>query len=275
MNMTHAILMLPLFAFVAAPTSEPAKCPQIIAHRGESSLAPENTMAAVELAWKRNADAVEIDVHLTADGHLVVCHDNNTQRTAGKKMVIANSTLAELRTLNMGTWNAKEQPIPLLTEVLNTIPDNKRLFVEVKVGPEAVPVLKKDFEASHKRVEQLVVLAFQPAVIVEMKRSMPGHRAFLEVGLHQNKETKRWAPTLDEVIARARAAKADGVDIRAAEPLDQLFVEKLHQAGLEVYAWTVDSPQVAARLFKFGVAGVTTNRAGWLREQLSAQSEEK
>ena len=76
----------------------------IIAHRGESRLAPENTLAAINLAWQRGADAVEIDCHLTADGHLIVCHDDNTRRTAGRKLVIRQSTLAQLRELDAGAW---------------------------------------------------------------------------------------------------------------------------------------------------------------------------
>ena len=114
------------------------KRPEIIAHRGESSLAPENTLAAVQLAWAGDADAVEIDVRLTADGHLVVCHDADTERTTGQKLVVGECTLAELRALDAGAWKGAEwagQKIPLLAEILDTIPENKRLFVEVKVGP--------------------------------------------------------------------------------------------------------------------------------------------
>src|SRR5687767_10257607 len=89
------------------------KCPfvalgrmQFIAHRGASHDAPENTLAAVRLAWAQHADAVEVDVHLTRDGRLAVIHDPDTQRTAGVARVVAQSTLAELQLLDVGRWKA-------------------------------------------------------------------------------------------------------------------------------------------------------------------------
>ncbi len=75
---------------------------QIIAHRGESYSAPENTLAAVTLAWQRNADAVEVDVHLSKEGRLVVIHDDNTRRTAGVDRKVREQTLAELKALDAG-----------------------------------------------------------------------------------------------------------------------------------------------------------------------------
>ena len=248
----------------------------IIAHRGESHLAPENTLAAFNLAWKQGADAVELDVHLTADGHLIVCHDDNTRRTAGRKLVIRQSTLADLRALDAGAWKGAQwagQKLPTLMEVLDTIPENRRLFVEVKVGPEAVPALKKTVEASGKRAEQVVVIGFQPAVIAEVKRQMPEHRAFLLIDVRPDQRKGRRSPTVEEVIAAAREVKADGVDLSIGPVVDRSFVEKLRQAGLEVYVWTVDSPEVARRLIGFGVAGVTTNRAAWMKEQLAGGKE--
>ena len=246
--------------------------PEIIAHRGESSLAPENTSAAVELAWAGDADAVEIDVRLTADGHLIVCHDEDTERTTGRKLVIGESTLAELRQLDAGAWKGTQwagQKIPLLTKILNTVLENKRLFVEVKVGLEAVPALKEAVEKSGKRPEQVVVISFQPSVIAEAKRRMPRHRAFLVVGFQQDEQTGVWSPGVEEIIAEARAVQADGVDLSARPPLNGPCIEKLREAGLEVYAWTVDSAEDARRLIEFGAAGITTNRSCWMKQELA------
>ena len=77
---------------------------EIIAHRGASHDAPENTMAAIKLAWKQQADAVEIDVQFSRDGHLVVIHDPNTRKTAGVRKNVSDQTLAELKTLDVGRW---------------------------------------------------------------------------------------------------------------------------------------------------------------------------
>jgi glycerophosphoryl diester phosphodiesterase len=269
--MMEAIWMAALLTISADAAAGTIRPIEITAHRGESSLAPENTLAAVELAWKRGADAVEIDVHLTADGHLVVCHDGNMKRTAGRELVIAKSTLEELRALDVGVWKGAEwagQKIPLLEEVLKTIPEKRRLYVEVKAGPETIPALKKVVEASQKRAEQVVIISFNAAVIAAAKCQMPQHRANLLVGFKQDKQTKRWSPTLDEVIASARAANADNVALSAEPPLDRAFIEGLHQAGLDVYAWTIDSPEVVRRMIEYASVGITTNRAGWMKEQL-------
>lgn len=78
--------------------------PVIVAHRGASHDAPENTLPAFELAWEQGADAIEGDFHLTRDGHIICLHDKDTKRTAGVKLVVKNSPLAELRKLDVGEW---------------------------------------------------------------------------------------------------------------------------------------------------------------------------
>src|SRR5687767_13972888 len=77
---------------------------EIVAHRGASYDAPENTMAAHQLAWKQNADAVETDIWLTKDGKVIVSHDKNAKRTAGRDALVTELTQAELRTLDAGKW---------------------------------------------------------------------------------------------------------------------------------------------------------------------------
>src|SRR5690606_25135252 len=98
---------------------------EVIAHRGASHDAPENTLAAVNLAWEMGADAVEFDVHLTSDGHLVSIHDKDTKRVAGTKKVVAETTLAEVQELDVGTWKDGAfagETSPSIDAVLATIP---------------------------------------------------------------------------------------------------------------------------------------------------------
>src|SRR3954466_7120047 len=114
---------------------------QIIAHRGASHDAPENTLAAARLAWAQHADALEVDVHLTRDGRLAVIHDPDTRRTADVARAVAESTLAELPQLDVGTWKDRRfaaERIPALEDVFAVVPDGKRVFVEIKGGPEVV-----------------------------------------------------------------------------------------------------------------------------------------
>src|SRR5258706_7289864 len=114
---------------------------EIIAHRGASHDSPVNTLAAVQLGWKQRADAVEIDVQFSKDNHIVVIHDDTTRKTGGLRRKVGEQTLAELRTLDVGRWKDarwRGEKIPTLAEVLATIPDQRRLFVDIKCGPECV-----------------------------------------------------------------------------------------------------------------------------------------
>src|SRR5256885_16112584 len=106
---------------------------EIIAHRGASHDAPENTLAAVQLAWQQNADAVEVDVRMSKDGQLVVIHDDNTRRTGKAARKVSDQTLAELRWLDVGGWKGRQwsgERSTTLEEVMAAVPHRRRLFVE-------------------------------------------------------------------------------------------------------------------------------------------------
>src|SRR6478752_5983209 len=127
----------------ALPATADDRPVEIVGHRGASYDAPENTVASVKLAWEQKADAAEFDVYRTKDGKIVVIHDKDTKRTAGGvNKVVAESTLAELRALDVGKWKGEKyagERIPTLAEVLATVPAGKKVFIEVKPGPEVVP----------------------------------------------------------------------------------------------------------------------------------------
>jgi len=245
---------------------------ELIDHRGESADAPENTMAAFNLAWERKATAIELDVHLTRDGALIVSHDADTKRTTGVSKVIKESTLAELRRLDAGRWKDPKwagEKMPTLAEVLKTIPENGRCFIEVKVGPEAVPALVDAVRESGKRAEQLVVISFHADTIAETKRRLPQLKAYFLAGFRQNPETKAGSRTADELIRQAKEIGADGLDLASKGPVDRQFVDRVKAAGLEFYVWTVDDPREAIRFSQAGVDGITTNRASGLKTDLA------
>src|SRR5437762_11744744 len=108
---------------------------EIIAHRGSSFLAPENTLAAVQLGWREGADAAEGDFRLTADGQIVCVHDKTFKRTAGIDRLVAEMTLAEIESLDVGSWKAATfagERVPTLDQLLDTLPETRRFFVEIK-----------------------------------------------------------------------------------------------------------------------------------------------
>ena len=111
----------------------------------------------------RGADAAEFDVYLSKDGKIVVIHDKDTKRTAGVDKSVVGKTLEELRLLDVGSWkNAKYagERIPTLVEVLATVPSGKRVFIEVKCGPEIVPELKRDIARAKLKPEQTAIISF-------------------------------------------------------------------------------------------------------------------
>ncbi|MBA2706175.1 MAG: glycerophosphodiester phosphodiesterase [Gemmatimonadaceae bacterium] len=243
-----------------------------IAHRGESYLAPENTLAAYNLAWKLGgADAGELDVHLTKDNQLVLIHDKDAQRTAGSELVVKDSTMEQLRALDAGSWKDPKyagEKMPTLAEALATIPDGKRMFIELKVGPEAVPELVRVIKKSGKTPAQLPIISFNADTLRDAKKALPEHKCFYLSSFKQDKQTKDWSPTVDELISTAKSINADGLDLQSKPPLNGSAIQKIKDANLEIYAWTVDDPTEARRLIDAGIQGITTNRPTWLREQV-------
>ncbi len=261
-----------LLVLMSIALSVAAAEPLIIAHRGESHLAPENTLAAVNLAWSLGSQTAEIDVHLTSDGRLAVIHDADTKRTGDRALVVKDSTFEQLQAVDVGRWKDPKwagQRIPSLEQVLAEVPAGRNLLIEVKAGPEAVPALRKAIESCGKPANQFVVISFKAAVIAEVKKTLPRQKAFWISGLKQDKDTGAWSPTLDQLLATAREIRADGLCIQAQKPVDKAFVAGVKAAGLLLNVWTVDSPDDAKRLIACGVDSITTNRAAWMREQLA------
>jgi glycerophosphoryl diester phosphodiesterase len=244
---------------------------EIIAHRGESADAPENTLAAFALAWQRDVRAIELDVHLTKDDRLVVCHDADTKRTAGISRLIRESTWEQLKDLDVGRWKDNRfsgEKLPLLQSALATIPADCRCFIEVKVGPEAIPALLRVIAASKKSPEQLPIISFNPDTIAEAAKKLPQHKTYLVASFKQDESTGVWTPSVEDLVAKAIQIGADGLDLSYKGPLTAESVQKIRDAKLEFYVWTVDDVDSARRMIELGVDGITTNKAGWLRSSL-------
>ncbi len=242
---------------------------EIIAHRGASYDAPENTLAAIDLAWEQGADAVEVDVHCSRDGKVAVIHDSSLRKLARCAGKVAERTFAELRQLNVGSWKGRQwalERIPSLDEVLRTIPGGKRLFIEIKCGAECVDDLRAAIRRTETPSRAVVIISFSLATMVEVKRALPDIEVCWIVERKRD-ITGRWRPPADYTIAKTRAAGLDGVDM-GARGLTADFVKAIKAAGLKCYVWTVDAPLTAQRLAAAGIDGITTNRPGWLRERL-------
>ncbi|NOX55336.1 MAG: glycerophosphodiester phosphodiesterase [Planctomycetes bacterium] len=265
-----------LLLVVLLVSGQPIAAQQIIAHRGASHEAPENTLAAFRLAWARGADGIEGDFYLTRDGRIVCIHDSDTERTAGVKLVVRDSTLAELRRLDVGAWKGdrfRGERIPTLKEVLDTVPDGKKIFIEIKCGPEILPRLKQALAASRLQPEQTVVIAFDEKVVVETRRLIPTIKVYWLAGYKRDKQTGRWSPSLEQVLATLRRTRAHGLDTHAnPDVVNERFVQALRDGGFEFHAWTINEVSLARRFQTLGVDSITTDRPGWLRKQLAVRS---
>lgn len=245
--MTELLLLSLLLLLFAAPL---AAGPAVIAHRGASAEAPENTLAAVKLAWQQGADAVEVDVYCTADGQIVCSHDGSTKRTAGVDLAIAQTTFAELRKLDVGKWKGPQwagERIPTLAEVLDTIPAGKRLFVEIKSGPDTVPDILAVLRI-YPHPHRLVGISFGAGVIEAVREQYPRlYTCFL-------------CAAGPQAVEQARKLNAHGLDVQMSDAVNEGFAQACRAAGLGLYVWTVDDLAVAKRAAGLGVDGITTNR---------------
>lgn len=237
---------------------------QFVGHRGASYIAPENTLSSAKLAWELNADGVEIDIYYTADNKVIVLHDGSTKRTSGGQADYAPKDVkaSVLRTLDMGKWKAPEyagEKIPFLSEELKLIPKDKSkyLVIEIKTGPEILPAMAKALKKG-KRLDQCKFISFNWNSIVETKKMYPNNACYWLSAAKNGLLDK-----LDEV----KAAGLDGVDLEQSL-ITKEVMDKCSKLGLDVWVWTVDNPESAKRCAALGVSSITTNRPGWLREQL-------
>ena len=262
----------------AEPGRGAGKRVELVAHRGESHDAPENTLAAIRLAWERGDDAVEFDVHLTADKRLIAIHDADTERvTAGRsKVVVSRETLETLRKLDVGSWKGAKfagERMPTIEDVIETLPADpeKRLLIEVKVGPEATEPLAAAIDAAGRPPGQTAVISFNLEACRSVKQRLPDVKVYFLSSFKQDEKTGKVTPTVQELIRTAKDAKLDGLDVSYKGPVDTAFVKQVHEAGLELHVWTVDDPADARRMVEVGVDGITTNRAAWMRERLGLE----
>lgn len=267
-----------LLAMTLTPSNStaqiPEKRPLIVAHRGFSAVAPENTLAAVNLAWETDADGVEVDVYLSKDGQVICLHDANTERVAlgGTRLVPSQATYRELAALDVGSWKGEKyrgEKIPLLSEVIATIPPGKVLFVESKDGPEIVPALKRVFRESGKE-DQLVVISFNKSTLDAVVETMPHIETLWLLGAPKNERTGERGPLDPEYAALADKFGFAALNVSYLGVTPDL-VKATSMAGSELYIWTLDDPAKARELVKMGVAGITTNRPDLMLEEFKAE----
>ena len=244
----------------------------VIAHRGASADAPENTVAAARLAWEQGADALELDVRLSLDGRPVVIHDPDTKRTTGSDLAVAGTHSWDLRRLDAGRLKGERfagERIPFLHEMLRTVPPARQVFVEIKSGPETVPVIAGEIRRSGK-LAQCVIISFNLDVCAEAKKALPDTPVLWLRGTAMDPGTKKPVPHDPAWIGTAREKGIDGLDLHWAGITPE-FAEACARAGMPLYAWTVNDPAEARRLERLGVRGITTDVPARIRQALGRE----
>ncbi len=243
----------------------------LTAHRGESYVAPENTLSALQLAWDWGAISVELDVHMSRDGRIMVCHDGHTERTAGVDMVIKETDSADLRKLDVGKWKDERytgEKMPFLEEALEQIPQGQaKLLLEIKCGVEALPAIRDILEASGKK-SQVIPISFGLDVVTESKKMMPDMETLLIRSCARNPETKQRIPYDKDLIRTALGAGLDGLNLEY-HTMTQEYADAVRDAGLILWTWTSDDPEVVKQQIPYGAARFGTNRRKWMAEQLA------
>ncbi len=236
----------------------------IVAHRGASAYAPENTLPAFQLAWEMGADAIEGDFRLTADGQIVCIHDGDTKRVADQVLGVGTSLYADLRKLNVGG----EEPthIPLLSEVLDTVPEGKRIFIELKSGVEVVPHLLRELDAHPIFADSVFVICFDAEVLAALKQQAPQYATGLLINF--KRKGLKLTPSADEVFTSAEQCKADSISVKAHPMLSKSFAAEVRERGYGFHVWTVDEPRWAAEMVKRGAQSITTNKPDLIRAKL-------
>lgn len=240
----------------------------VIAHRGASGYAPENTMAAFHRAVDLGARFIETDLHITRDARVIAIHDSTLDRTTNGKGQVHLQTLAQIKTLDAGAWFAKDggasfagERVPTLREILDFAEEHDVIsYLEIKAGPawgveHAVVAVLGDRNAAAR----VVILSFDPHTLDSVHRL----DATIMTGLLCEHPSNDLVERTVRAGARQLVARGDLIT-----PAD---VEKAHRAGLQVVAWTINEPDQMRHLIATDLDGIITDYPDRLFEVLREQ----
>lgn len=242
--------------------------PLIFAHRGASAHAPENTLAAFELALAQNADAIELDVKLSADGYAVVIHDQTVDRTTNGHGRVKDLSLAQLKALDAGSFFSEKfrgEKIPTLEEVFEAV--GRRTFINVELTNyntprdglvETVCTLVKKLGLQ----ERVLFSSFFASNLSKARTLLPEVPRGL---LALNGLLGAWARSFGFAFGRYQALHPFLKDVTPQQ------VQRVHRLNRRIHVWTVNAAEDMRRLFSWGVDGIFTDDPG-LAGQIRSES---
>ena len=273
-SLNYLFILFLYLTFIANGFSKPL----IIAHRGASGEAPENTMDAFKLAWELGADGIEGDFHLTRDGHIVAIHDKDTNKvTKGRnKLNVKKSSLKELQVLDVGSWKNEKYSkarIPTLEDVIDSLPEGKKFFIEIKCGTEIMKPLINVIDLKVKERPNLKTnicfISFDKDVIKSCRTQWPDIEANYLESYKKIKGISKWAPNENEVFRLLKLSLASGIGTQAnKEVLNPKFIKRLRLNQLSFHCWTINDVETARHFRDLGVDSITTDFPKRIRDGL-------
>lgn len=240
----------------------------VIAHRGFSGQAPENTLIAFKNAIELGCDMIELDIHLSKDREVVVIHDNTLNRTTNGQGKIDDFTLSELKKLDAGSWFGAQfsgERIPTLKEVLQLAKDRIPVNIEIKYSKEGKYPIEELAEKALKEVKEVGMInqvnffSFNPVALKRIRDRDP--KAWVTLVSH-----KDWRYVGD--ITEGENYPILGL---RDKHLTKEGIAQIQKKGLQVYAWTVDAPEEMEKFINWGVDGIITNHPDRLIKVLKAR----
>jgi glycerophosphoryl diester phosphodiesterase len=222
----------------------------VIAHRGASSYAPENTVAAFDLALEIGVSHIELDVHFTSDDHLVVIHDDTVDRTTNGRGPVTSHTLAALTALDAGSWFGGKfvgARIPTFADVLERYRGRAHIHTEIKGRSAHLAERTVDLVRRHGMVDHVTITSFQRASLAETRAYAPELPTGWLVG-----------EVTDAIVADARAMGLTQLCPRA-NTITAGLVDRLHREGFVVRAWGVATEELMRQVVEAGADGMTVN----------------
>jgi len=260
----------------AQATSPAAGAVLKVAHRGGAGLAPENTLAAFNEGLEQGADHLELDIHLSKDGQLVVMHDAALERTTNGRGEISDFSAAELAALDAsakykGPNPPGPQPVPTLEQVLSLAKGRAGVQIEIKLRTDksryaGIEAKLVEMLRAHDMLADVVVLSFDFPTLLEIKRIEPSLKTCALISTAYLQDIGAGGP--QKVAEEIAALGAEYVGVNQTWLSDALFAA-LRERGLQVGVWTVDDPEEMRKFAAMGVAFITSNRPDLLRQALS------
>lgn len=237
--------------------------PEIVAHRGASWDAPENTLSAIDIALEQEADAIEIDVRMTGDGHVVLMHDASAMRTTNDTSGrwVRDMTLEEVRSLDAGSWFSSEfagEKVPTLEEAFELNGRRATLFIEMKDNNDEINEQVVDLIEEHNMENHVKVMAFSQDQLQDIK------------ALNEDIETVMIVSTFYGDMSRLVNDEAlDNFAFSVNLFINNShYVNRVHDSGKRVYSWTINTEDNIRSVARRNVDGIITDRPVFTREEV-------